>query len=280
MNLQQLIYKIQRRLKLYVWHLLCVIKGTSIHSFRLTDGSQFDYPFKSEVGRCLFIGAFETAETEFIRQKIKVGDIFLDIGANAGFYTVIVSKIVGSSGHVYAFEPGERELNLLRRNIANNNLSNVTIVERAVSNEKSTVRFAISHDGAMNSLSETNHPSQVVQEWKMVEATTIDDFIKDFNVTDIDFIKIDVEGAEHLVFEGAKQFLSIDKSRFPTILFESSDLTASGFGYSVSDFLQKLDSLGLRICVLDEGSNPVDIIEYSKQEKIGNTIYNFIATMK
>jgi FkbM family methyltransferase len=279
MNILQFLFKVQRRLLFHATHLLTDIQGQSLYSFQLADGSRFDYPLKSEVGRGLFMGSFEKTEINFIRQKIKPGDVFLDIGANAGLYTVIVSKIVGPTGHVYAFEPGERELELLQRNITNNNLANVTIVKCAVSNKKSEVEFAISHDGAMNSLSKTNHPAQKIKEWKTVQTTTIDDFMQDFNVPQINFIKIDVEGAEHLVFEGASKLLSTSKEKSPAILFECCDLTSRSFGYKVVDFLQELTNAGLNISVLDRDAHLVDLKSYQKPEEIGNKTYNFVATI-
>jgi FkbM family methyltransferase len=270
--------KFRRRLKFYMCRVQCALAGSPLYSFELADGCRFEYPLKSEVGRALFLGVFETREVEFIRKQLQAGDVFLDIGANAGFYTIIASKIVGSSGHIYAFEPGIAELEMLRRNIANNNLTNVTIVERAVSNEKGTAKFFISNDGAMNSLAKTNHPEQIVKGFQTVETTTLDDFIKDFGLSQVNFIKIDVEGAEHLVFEGAKQFIADRQGNLPPILFECTNLTSSGFGYEANDFLQKLSGSGLRISVIDEQLNLTAVADYQQPEEIGGKIYNFVAT--
>ncbi|NJL10297.1 MAG: FkbM family methyltransferase [Calothrix sp. SM1_7_51] len=168
-NTTVLLFKIKRRIAFYFWHFLCLIKPNAVKEFKLMDGSRFNYPLKSVLGLGLFINSFEASEIEFVRQSLQPGDVFFDIGANGGFYTVIAAKQVGSTGHVYAFEPGSRELSLLRRNIEINNLSNVTIIERAVSDKKSTTKFAISHDGAMNSLSQTNHPEQKIEAWQTVE---------------------------------------------------------------------------------------------------------------
>lgn len=273
MNINELVLKIKRRIIFYKWQFLCFIKPDQMYSFTLIDGSRFDYPLKSAVGCSLFINNFETTEIEFVRQSLQPGNVFLDVGANAGAYTIIAAKEVGTTGHVYAFEPGVRELSLLRHNIAINNLTNVTVIEKAVSNYKGTTKFAISQDGAMNSLAETNHPQQKIAEWQTVEIISLDDFVEDFGVQKLDFIKIDVEGAEHLVFEGAKNLLLNTKKI--NILFEASDLNASGFGYSVKDFIQKIINSGLSVYYFDKKGNIKDVL--TNQPNLGKNIYNFVA---
>jgi FkbM family methyltransferase len=249
-----------RRFKFYfLWHIQCLVSKNPIFSFLLADGSRFDYPIKSAIGRSLFSGIFEIEEIEFVRQILKPGDIFFDVGANGGLYTIIAAKHVGDNGHVYTFEPGERELKLLHHNIAINNLTNVTIIESAVSNIKGKANFAISVDGAMNSLSKTNHPGQKIQEWQTVEVTTIDDIVQEFNVKRIDLMKIDVEGAEKQVLAGAKKFL--DSQKEIILLFEASDLNALNFGYSVNDFLLDIISSGFFVYQLNEFGNLINVSE-------------------
>ncbi|BAY33767.1 methyltransferase FkbM family protein [Nostoc carneum NIES-2107] len=272
MNIKHIVWKLQRRIKLYLWQIICWIQPNTIKTFTLIDGSRFDYSLKSALGQALFIQSFETSEIEFVRQSLKKGDIFLDVGANGGLYTVIAAKQIGHTGHVYAFEPGLRELSLLRHNIAVNNLSNVTVIEKAVSNQKGKTQFAISHDGAMNSFKVTNHPQQKIKEWQTVEIISLDDFIQEFNVGKINFIKIDVEGAEHLVLEGAKNILSHHKM---IILFEAAEINAASFGYSVHNFLQELINLGLTIYYLNPSGDLVNVDEHN--DEIGKKIYNFIA---
>src|SRR6185312_8497302 len=119
-------------------------------------------------------GTFETAELRFIQERLRPGDVFVDIGANGGIYTVIAAKKVGASGRVLAFEPGPRNLELLKRNLALNGLTNVTIVPKAVSNTAGAAALAISRDGAMNSLAKTSHAGQRIEKWETVETTTLD----------------------------------------------------------------------------------------------------------
>ncbi|NJL10298.1 MAG: FkbM family methyltransferase [Calothrix sp. SM1_7_51] len=107
----------------------------------------------------------------------------------------------------------------------------------------------------------------------MLRSISIDEFVQEFNIEKINFIKIDVEGAEKLVLEGAKKFLSANRNI--TVLFEASDLTSCSFGYSVKDFLKDIVVSGLSVYYLDKEGNLKDIS--MDNAEIGKSIYNFIA---
>lgn len=269
-------FKIRRQLLFYVWQFFCSICPNINYIFLLADGSRFTYPLNSAIGRALFTGGFETVEVEFMRQSLKPGNIFFDVGANGGIFTIIAAKKVGSNGHVYAFEPGQRELELLKHNIAINNLTNVTVIETAITNKKGVTKFAISRDGAMNSLAQTDHPKQQIESWQTVEITTLDNVLEELNISKVDFLKIDVEGAEGLVIEGAKKLLFSENS--PTILFEASDLNVGSFGYSVSELIGKLEAKKFFIHYFNEKDLLSPIVE--KDSRIGKEIYNFVASKK
>jgi FkbM family methyltransferase len=268
-----LISRFSRRLKSLYWQLKCITLSDKLFLFTLRDGSHFHYPLDTAIGKSLFIGEFEKQEIQIVENLLKKGDTFVDIGANGGFYTVIASKIVGNSGHVYAFEPGIEELELLRKNISSNNLNNVTIIEKAVSNIKGTTQFAISKDGAMNSLLKTDHPDQKVKEWRDVEVTTLDDTVEELSIKKVDFIKIDVEGAEKLVFEGANYTLFSDKNA--VILFESCSVNAPSFGYSTEELLKYMTDKNMFLYYIGDESKLIPIHEYNSI--FGTYIYNFVA---
>ncbi len=240
--------------------------------FTLADGSPFDCPARTSIAKMLFVGNFETNEIAFVMGLLKRGDVVLDIGANAGVYTVLAGKLVGPQGHVYAFEPSKRELDVLRHNVEMNHLANVTIVERAVSNRAGTTRLAIARDGGLNSLANTHRPEQQIESWQEVETISLDQFLKEFSIPKVDFIKIDVEGAERLVFEGAATVLA---SKHPiTILFEASDFNTRGFGYMVKDLLNQLLGWPVNLYVLGKSGRMYPITEIVPE--YGNRIYNFV----
>jgi FkbM family methyltransferase len=265
--------RLNRRLKSLYWRLKCITSSNQLFLFTLRDGSHFYYPLNTAIGKSLFIEEFEKQEIQVVENLLKKGDTFVDIGANGGFYTVIASKIVGDTGHVYAFEPGLEELDLLQKNISANNLNNVVVIKKAVSNIKGTTQFAISKDGAMNSLLETSHPDQHVKEWRDVEVTTLDDTVKEFNIKKVDFVKIDVEGAEKLVFEGSRKALFSDINS--VILFESCSVNAPSFGYSTEELLKYMLDNGMFVYYIGDKSQLLPIHEYNPI--FGTYIYNFVA---
>jgi FkbM family methyltransferase len=265
--------KIRRRLIAYILKKQRNMQVKGNYSFRLPDGSRFDYPIDSVIAYELFNGGFEIGEVEFFRQTLKCGDVFLDIGANGGFFTVMASKQVGETGKVYAFEPGKRELDLLRNNIAVNKLNNVNVIEAAVGDRDTTTQFAISRDGALNSLLQTEHPDQKIESWQTVQMKTIDNFVRENNISKVDFIKVDVEGAEKLVFEGAKELLA--SSRKLTILFEGCVTNSKSFGYTVPELMSELIRANFSIKYI----NSIGILKdvSLNNPRLGKEIHNFIA---
>jgi FkbM family methyltransferase len=225
------------RVQLVHWMFLCSKSPNEVTEFMLTDGSKFVYPLKSAIGLALFCNDFEKSEFSFILNSLHEGDVFFDIGANGGFFTVAAAKKIGSGGHVYAFEPSPRERALLERNIEINNLANVTVLPFAVGDQNENIKFVLAEDGALNSIKETNHPSQKPESEIEVKMVTLDWFVKENNISKINFIKIDVEGAEKLAFEGSQEILSKVN---PTILFEANQFTSTAFGYSKQDLFDCL----------------------------------------
>jgi FkbM family methyltransferase len=270
------IVKVHRRFFSYIFpwifKIKCIFTKKEIVTFKLTDGSDFDYPLRSFIGYALFCKDFENNEIAFLRRSLKQGDVFLDIGANGGIYTVIASKQVGQEGHVYAFEPGEHELRLLRHNIKLNGLTNVTVIQCAVSDKIGNAKFAVVKDGALNSLADLHRTEQDIESWQTVFTLSLDDFVCKYSIPRVDFIKIDVEGAEKLVFEGAKSLMMSDNRI--TILFESSDQNVAAFGYSTKQFLFELRQAGLKVYYID-GLNRLQSVN-DENEKIGDRIYNFV----
>jgi FkbM family methyltransferase len=118
---------------------------------------------------------------------------------------------------VYSFEPCERSFQLLKENVSINNLYWVEVYRLALSDKigKAILHLDPINDGGHSLLDLSNDPD--LQGWdtkeliEVVETTTLDNFIKEKGIRNIDFIKLDVEGAETLVLEGAKNTLSSGK---------------------------------------------------------------------
>jgi FkbM family methyltransferase len=154
---------------------------------------------------------YEKESFAFIREKVKPGNTVLDIGGHIGLYAAAFGKLVGSSGNVYSFEPTPVTNCLLQKTVAINGLQGIVSVQKeAVSKEEGETFFYVSDDLADNSNSLVNYDKPKSVKGVRVPLVSIDAFRKRIQ-RKIDFIKIDVEGAELDAVKGAKETLTIDR---------------------------------------------------------------------
>jgi len=191
-------------------------------------------------------GTWEPAETAVLRRELRPGDTFLDVGANVGYYTLIASKLVGPTGRVIAFEPDPTSFALLKRSVEANGLSNVTLVQKALSDEPGTIKLF---------LDETNKGAHKIFQYgesrRFVEvaAVRLDDYLEGHEGR-IDLIKIDTEGAEGAILKGMGKTLRRHENT--KLLMEFFPKLLDGFGYDAAEVLAGLQSLGFEIRDIDE----------------------------
>ena len=146
-----------------------------------------------------WLGSYELSKVRLFASTIRPGMTVFDIGAHAGYFTLIASKLVGGSGHVVAFEPAPRNLRYLRRHLSLNHVSNVTVVEVAVSDRAGVGRFDV---GAESSLGRLD-PAGTMD----VRTTTLDELVTGGSVPSPHVLKLDIEGAESDALVGAAAIL-------------------------------------------------------------------------
>jgi FkbM family methyltransferase len=140
------------------------------------------------------------------------GQVVYDIGANAGFYTVIAAKLVGSSGRVFSFEPLPANIELIEHNIALNNFSNVTQLPFAVGPGSGHASFTLGFDNTRGGLTD-QHVEPGTNGTIEVEVRSLDGLIAEGVVPPPDMIKMDIEGAEVAALNGALSTLDEHKPR-------------------------------------------------------------------
>jgi len=145
--------------------------------------------------------------------NVKKGDIFVDVGAHIGTYTIPIAKKVGEGGAVIAFEPHPKSRDLLEKNIAINQINNVVLMKQPVSDSRKKVSFRLSKDPPTSGI-ETNATNESNVE---MESIDLDTALSEQNLTKIDWLKIDVEGNEVAVLKGSKNIL---KKFSPKIIIE------------------------------------------------------------
>ena len=134
--------------------------------------------------------------------KVKPGFVVIDVGAHIGIYTIKAARSVGSNGRVIAVEPHPENFRLMLQNIALNKLDNVTPVQVALSNHEGYVKLYLSNSSDKHSI-----VYQASAQCMKVPSLTLDGLLRHLDIDYVDLIKIDVEGAEMDVLEGARQTL-------------------------------------------------------------------------
>lgn len=233
--------------------------------------------FKIKKGRTtrisILTGEFEHSTTELIKKEVKDGMVFLDIGANIGWYSLLGSRLVGNSGHVYAFEPDPYLFKIINENVELNNLTNVSVFPFAVSNKSGKAKFSLNHaqDGD-NRLESQIINDEIIQ----VKTITIDDFCERHNVKP-DFIKMDIQGSEPKAFEGMKNIVS--KNPEIKIITEVFPEAIDDVGSSTENFIDSLEKTGLTIKEIPEGFSkklkPLDKQYLKKHKDYSPNLYCF-----
>lgn len=192
------------------------IKRTlNYHYFRLRNGWHFPPNTAHIAGARMAKGTHEPEVTKVVKNQLKEGSLFLDVGANIGYFSRMASGIVKEAGAIYAFEVEYDNFYSLCKNTLS--LNNVTPINFAVCDRQDFLKIFRSSHSSCHSIMETDN--YLSGEVFSAPAITLDLFWEQYlNKSKIDLIKIDVEGAEILVLRGLKGIISEDKIR--TIILE------------------------------------------------------------
>ena len=176
--------------------------------------------------------------TALIEETVSPGDVFIDIGANVGFVSLIASSRVGARGQVFSFEPNPGLVNRLKQTITRNRVANVSIFETALGENVGTVRLiAGEHHGTNQILIGDEAPSE-----KEVPLRRADDLLRGHIPDGVPaFMMIDVEGAELGVLKGMPLLLQRPNTRF---FVEVGDEHSKRFGSTAEDIFRLFTDLG------------------------------------
>ena len=224
---------------------------------------------KGVVPSLLMNGVYEKYVTYLFKKIIKQGMIVVDIGANIGYYTLISAKLVGNKGKVYAFEPEPNNFEFLVKNVEINKYTNVITIQKAISNKHGKIELFVDKvNWGAASFSENNIQIQkggIVE----VEAVTLDEFFENVVRDDkVDFIKIDTQGAEELIVEGAEK---VFKNNNLKIIMEFWPYGLKNVGTDPLKFLHKLQNYSFKIKYIDEINQCIKPIKIMKIIEICET---------
>jgi FkbM family methyltransferase len=224
-------------------------KGGVVFRQAAVDGFQVLLRVDESVGRAIYYGRdFESEETVFLRRHVRDADICFDIGANVGYYTVLFAKLA-QHGQVNAFEPVPLNYHLLNINLLANGVKNAVASSLAVGDSDGVAQFVIAEDTAYSSLVDTGRKPQrdVIQ----VSMTTLDSYCLRHEIPRIDFLKVDVEGAEAKVIGGARDIFGAKDRKPRAVMLELYEPMLQKHGSSISQVVDQMYRYGYRsfICV-------------------------------
>lgn len=193
-------------------------------------------------------GEYESEMSERIVAQLRSGMTFVDVGANEGYFTVLASSVVGASGCVVAIEPQRRSVEILEANLALNECVNVQVVKAAAGDVSGSLVLHLmpsTNSGATSAVRPVRYPVRT----EKVAQTRIDDLLPSLGISLVDVMKIDVEGYESHVIEGARETLRTGAVACALVELHPRQLRA--LGSSPQDVVQSMKELGFSCSVAD-----------------------------
>ena len=196
----------------------------------------------------------ERHELGILKKIIQKEMIVIDIGANIGLYTSILSKLVGDKGKVFAFEPDPNNFRLLKKCITTNNLRNVTLEQKAISNHSHQgYLYQSGYNSGDNRIYKSNNNFKKT----IIDIITLDNYFK--KIPKINFIKMDVQGSENLAFMGMQKIIL--KNKNITIFSEFCPTLLKKCGSTPKDFLKNLIISNLNIYTISSNKKIIKIYD-------------------
>jgi len=239
---------------------------------RLLNGMPIEVDPRDMVGsHILRNGVWEPETAAFFLGWLRPGMTFVDAGAHVGHYTLLASELVGGEGRVIAFEPHPLLGQVLRRNVGRAGCANATVSELALGGASGAVDLILhpcDNFGASSLRADTQagHRPRAP-----VEVTTLDDYLERAGVPRVDVVKLDVEGAELDVIDGASRTLAANPDILLVVEFLREN--ARRFDRDVEDLESRLRELGFLLFTLTP-SGP------RRYERVGELAANVVAVRR
>ena len=214
--------------------------------------------------RIVYRQAYETGLARLVADRVDHSRDVIDVGANIGFYSVLFAKLIHGDRRVLAVEPVPDALSRLRRNLSRNGVSEKVVVVEGIATDCAGKSFmnVIPGKEEYSSSGALVHPSALRLDHHQLEvnAFTLDELVGKFELNP-GLIKIDVEGGEHKVINGAAETLR----RFqPTLIMESSDPLLKEQGSSAASLISQCRKFGYTVLDAHDPQSPPDHKQYTE----------------
>jgi len=211
-----------------------------IHTYKM-------YLDTSDMGLCRSLILFGTREVDhkiLLENIAKPGMTVLDIGANIGYYALMEKELIGNSGKLITVEPSPKNIKIFRKNLDLNNISDINIIEGAISDKSEKKTFHLADQGNLNTFHATGTGlKHLTGEVVEVNSYTVPEILQ--GGSDLDLIRMDVEGHEVEVLNGMLEKVKSGELK-PKIIFETH-LTRYGANHDMSSTLRNYFNAGYRV---------------------------------
>ena len=213
----------------------------------------------------------EPVETKLFNDIIKKGEVLVDVGANIGYFTLLMAKLSGPSGMIFSFEPEDKNFEILEKNVKINNYQNVVLEKKGVSDHNGINKFFLSSKNTgMHSLQKIRDDAKEVK----IDVIKLDDYFSTLDlVKKISLIKIDVEGAEFQVLNGMQTILKNENLK---LLIEFIPEHLRKHGTNPVDILKILENNNFKIYQINENTKELELKKFEDildNSEIGRNIY-------
>ncbi len=213
---------------------------------------------------------YEPGSTKICKKFIRPGMNVLDIGADVGYYSRLFSELTGPQGRVWAFEPFPASFSLLKKNTELSRYQNIFPIKKAVSDVSGNKKFFAGTKPGKHTFYDISkiNPKYSAKDNLTVQSTTIDDFLSKEGNPPINFIKMDIEGAEPEALAGMRDTVSRSKNLAMIVEFNVKALLHLA-GKDPSLFLKDLENMGFKISVIlsDGKLKPIEDFSQPFDEK-------------
>jgi len=199
----------------------------------------------------LLSGVWDPGITSYLCAQLKPGCVFMDIGANVGYFSLLAGSLVGPTGKVIAVEPNHDVAVQLKQNAAKSEVTNIALEEVCCSESAGQRTFFLSEamNSGKSSLSQANAEGSRSLE---IACTTVDLLVDGYNLQRVDAVKVDVEGAEMEVLRGMRSTLAQFR---PALLIELLPPLLARFSATAEDVIEFLAQQGYSMTSSDKNDN-------------------------
>ena len=218
------------------------------------------------------LGSPEIYHLTYFRSRLHANSVVFDIGAYIGTYALAASQIA-RKGKVYAFEPNPQSAKRLQRSVQIRDIGNIQVVQAALGDHTGELPFTLATYPPQSSLSDSPTSESDVQSIS-VQVENLDNYCQTRGITHADYLKIDVEGAELQVLQGAAGMIRASR---PEMIIELHETMAPNFGYTTQNVVEYLQGLNYTLYQVLPGIRQPHLVPFSYRSGSGASRHLVVA---